>query len=180
MRGIPTRWTTPYWKGDADDPNGKSLCKSALAPRWPDDRQRRPRDRARARRARRRCSRRTGCAGAPPPLRRLRPDGDRRAHLARLRAARVDRRASRRHMSEPLMPTPAPLTPLAGPMHESGFDPSSQPGNTHDWGATLYSVFARLGEKPTSGPPASLGASTGLDFMRSIPDGRLPMGDTLG
>ena len=83
-------------------------------------------------------------------------------------------------MSEPLMPTPAPLTPLAGPMHESGFDPSSQPGNTHDWGATLYSVFARLGEKPRPGSPASLGASTGLEFMRSISGGGLPMGDTLG
>ena len=61
------------------------------------------------------------------------------------------------------MKTLTPLTPLTGP-----FDPSGQPGNTHDWGATLYSVLARLDEKPTSGSPASLGTSAGLDFMRSV------------
>jgi len=83
-------------------------------------------------------------------------------------------------MSEPRMQALAPLTPLAGPMHEPGFDPNGQAENAHDWGATLYSVFARLGEQPTSGSPPSLGDSPGLDFMRSIPDGRLPMGDTLG
>ena len=51
--------------------------------------------------------------------------------------------------------------------------------NTHDFGATMQS-FARLVAEPGLSSPASLGTSAGLDFMRSIPDGRLPMGDTLG
>jgi len=52
--------------------------------------------------------------------------------------------------------------------------------NALDLGTTMQAVFARLGAEPGLSSPASLITSAGLDFMRSLPDGRLPMGDTLG
>ena len=52
--------------------------------------------------------------------------------------------------------------------------------NANGLGATMQAVFARLGAEPGLSSPAPLGTSAGLEFMRSIPDGRLPIGDTLG
>jgi uncharacterized protein (TIGR00369 family) len=52
--------------------------------------------------------------------------------------------------------------------------------NTHDLGATMHDLFARLGAEPGLSSPAAFSPFTGLDFLRSIPDGRFPMGEVLG
>src|SRR5262245_42811318 len=55
---------------------------------------------------------------------------------------------------------------------------NSTPIDTYDVVASMHTIFARLGATPAN-PHASPGTLAGLDFMRSIPDGRLPIGDLL-